>query len=277
VHVLQVRPIAVTHSREPIDDADVARALADAGRVLRERNAPSPTLLGATTRYSVMTDWNPAEIVGTNPKRLALSLYRHLVTDEVWARQRAEYGYRDVRPCPLLVDFVGHPYVDVRASFNSFVPAALPRELARELVDAYLANLADHPELHDKVEFDVVVGTVGDSWDRYYVRMEEMRQSVRILEQLIEGIPEGPHMTVKYGAKIKVPEGTYYSQLETARGVLGIFLVSDGKSDAPYRLHFRSPNFSNLWSITAIAPGWRLADIIAIQSSLDLVIPDIDR
>ena len=73
-----------------------------------------------------MTDWNPAEIVGTNPKRLASSLYRYLVTDEVWARQRAEYGYRDVRPCPLLVDFVGHPYVDVRASFNSFVPAALP-------------------------------------------------------------------------------------------------------------------------------------------------------
>ncbi len=131
--------------------------------------------------------------------------------------------------------------------------------------------------LYDKVDFNVVVGTTGDCWDRYYVRIEEMRQSLRIIEQLIDNIPEGPHMTVKYGARIKVPEGTFYSQLETARGVLGVFIVSDGKSDVPYRIHFRSPSYSNLWAVTAIAPGWRIADFIAIQSSLDLVIPDIDR
>jgi NADH-quinone oxidoreductase subunit D/NADH-quinone oxidoreductase subunit C/D len=65
--------------------------------------------------------------------------------------------------------------------------------------------------------------------------------------------------------------------VETARGVLGVLLVSDGKSDRPYRIHFRSPNFNNLWAVTALAPGWRIADLIAIQSSLDLVIPDIDR
>jgi choline kinase len=184
VHVLQVRPIAVTHGREPIDDADVARALADAGRVLRERGAASPTLLGGPPRYSVMTDWNPAEIVGTNPKRLALSLYRYLVTDEVWARQRAEYGYRDVRPCPLLVDFVGHPYVDVRASFNSFVPAALPRELARQLVDAYLADLAARPELHDKVEFDVVVSCATADFDRHAQRLARLGIGADGIEQL---------------------------------------------------------------------------------------------
>ena len=63
----------------------------------------------------------------------------------------------------------------------------------------------------------------------------------------------------------------------TARGVLGVTIVSDGKSDVPYRIHFRSPNFNNLWILTALAPGWRIADIIAIQSTLDLVVPDIDR
>ncbi len=131
--------------------------------------------------------------------------------------------------------------------------------------------------MYDKVDFNVVVGTRGDCWDRYYVRMEEMRQSLRIVEQLIDNIPEGPAMTIKYGARIKVPEGAFYSQVETARGVLGVFIVSDGKSDVPYRIHFRSPNYSNLWAVTAIAPGWRIADFIAIQSSLDLVIPDIDR
>jgi len=131
--------------------------------------------------------------------------------------------------------------------------------------------------VYDQAEFDVVVGTRGDCWDRYYVRIEEMRQSIRIIEQLVDNIPEGPYMVTKFAAKIKLPEGIYYGHIETARGVLGVTIVSDGKSDIPYRMHFRSPNFNNLWAVTALAPGWRIADLIAIQSSLDLVIPDIDR
>ena len=130
--------------------------------------------------------------------------------------------------------------------------------------------------VYDKVDFDVPVGSVGDNWDRYYVRMEEMRQSIRIIEQLIDNIPEGDIQTVKYGGRIKIPAGTYYDHLETARGVLGVTLVGDG-TDKPYRIHLRSPNFNNLWVVTKLAVGWRIADIIAIQSTLDLVIPDIDR
>jgi NADH-quinone oxidoreductase subunit D/NADH-quinone oxidoreductase subunit C/D len=128
-----------------------------------------------------------------------------------------------------------------------------------------------------KAEFDVVVGSKGDCWDRYYVRIEEIRQSIRIVEQLIDGIPEGAHMVTKFAAKIKVPEGIHYGQLETARGILGVTIVADGKADMPYRIHFRSPNFNNLWAVTELAGGWRIADMIAIQSTLDLVIPDIDR
>jgi hypothetical protein len=173
VHVLQVRPIAVTHQPEPIDDALVAAALTRARNYVEERNAPPPTLVGNSTQYSVMSDWNPAEIVGTKPKRLALSLYRYLVTDDVWARQRAEYGYRDVRPCRLLVDFVGHPYVDVRATFNSFVPAALPSDVAERLVDHYLAHLAAEPALHDKVEFDVLFTCLTPSFDADSMRLAE--------------------------------------------------------------------------------------------------------
>jgi NADH-quinone oxidoreductase subunit D len=131
--------------------------------------------------------------------------------------------------------------------------------------------------VYDKCQFDVVIGTKGDCWDRYYVRMEEMRQSVRIVEQLVDNIPEGPFMVTKYNARLKLPKGRYYGQMETARGVLGAFIYSDGSGDTPYRMHFRSPNFNNLWVVTQIAPGWRIADYIAIQSSLDLVIPDIDR
>jgi NADH-quinone oxidoreductase subunit D len=130
--------------------------------------------------------------------------------------------------------------------------------------------------VYDKVDFDVAVGTEGDCWDRYWVRLEEMRQSIRIIEQLIDGIPEGKHMVLKPAAKIKIPPGSYYSQLETARGILGVFLVSDGK-ETPRRLHFRSPCFHNLWTVTEAAKGCRVADIVAILASLDLVIPDIDR
>jgi choline kinase/phosphohistidine swiveling domain-containing protein len=156
VHVLQVRPIAMTRALEPIDDDEVGRALENARRFLIEREPTPPNLVGRTTRYSVMADWNPAEIIGTKPKRLAVSLYRHLITDDVWARQRAEYGFRDVRPCPLLVEIAGHPYVDVRASFSSFIPATLGDAMAGRLVDAYIARLAARPAFHDKVEFDIV-------------------------------------------------------------------------------------------------------------------------
>lgn len=142
---------------------------------------------------------------------------------------------------------------------------------------AYDVRKAEPYGMYDKVDFDVVVGTTGDCWDRYYVRIEEMRQSLRIVEQLIDNIPEGPCTTIKFNAKIKLPEGIHYGQVETAKGALGVFIVSDGASDVPYRLHFRSPNFNNLWAVTELVPGWRIADLIAIQSSLDLVIPDIDR
>lgn len=126
-------------------------------------------------------------------------------------------------------------------------------------------------------EFNVAIGTKGDCWDRYYVRLEEIRQSLHIIEQLIDNIPEGPVNVLRANARIIVPEGTYYDQIETARGILGVLLVADGKDPNPYRLHFRSPNFNNMWALPAVAPGWRIADIIAIQSSIDLVIPDIDR
>ena len=121
-HVLQVRPIAVGHVDQRVDDNLLAARLGEAVRFYRTFQKPSPFLLGHRTQLSVMSDWNPAEIVGVKPKRLALSLYRYLITDEIWARQRAEYGYRDVRPCNLIIEILGHPYVDVRTTFKLVSP-----------------------------------------------------------------------------------------------------------------------------------------------------------
>ncbi|MEV0266917.1 PEP-utilizing enzyme [Streptomyces sp. NPDC050617] len=123
-----------------------AHSAADAGKVL-----------GSRPLYGVMPDWNPAEIIGVRPRPLALSLYRRLITDRTWARSRAAYGYRDLTGVPLLAEFAGIPYVDIRASFSSFVPAALPDRLAGRLVDHYTARLADNLHLHDKVEFTIVL------------------------------------------------------------------------------------------------------------------------
>jgi hypothetical protein len=115
-----------------------------------------PFLVGRRTVYGVMPDWNPAEIVGIRPKPLALSLYRELITDAIWAYQRHNYGYRNLRSFPLMPHFFGLPYIDVRLSFNSFIPADLDEGLAGRLVDHYIDRLLAEPTLHDKVEFEIV-------------------------------------------------------------------------------------------------------------------------
>ena len=155
--LLQTRPIVSDYLEWRTPDEDVAEALADAEFDLERLDEASPFVVGDSICLGVMPDWNPAEIVGVKPRRLALSLYQYLVTDDVWARQRAEFGYRDVRPCPLVVTLAGQPFVDVRASFNSFVPAAVGDGVARELVNHYLDVLRARPELHDKVEFDIAL------------------------------------------------------------------------------------------------------------------------
>ncbi|MEA5446509.1 PEP-utilizing enzyme [Gammaproteobacteria bacterium AB-CW1] len=173
VHILQVRPIAVDHEQWEVSDEDVSALVETASERFRALQTPSPFVVGSRAFFGVMPDWNPAEIIGTKPGRLAMTLYRYLIMDEVWATQRAEYGYRDVRPNPLLVAFAGHPYVDIRASFNSFVPAALDDELAGRLVDFYLSWLEANPHLHDKVEFDVVPTCFGLNFERWEKRLSE--------------------------------------------------------------------------------------------------------
>jgi hypothetical protein len=171
VYVLQVRPIAV----EQASNVELAEHITNNMHHAEMRWGGMaqclPHLVGEGAIYGVMPDWNPAEIIGTHPSRLAESLYRYLILDEVWATQRAEYGYRDVRPHPLLVSFAGKPYIDVRASFNSFVPASVPDALAARLVTFYLHWLRSHPHLHDKVEFDVVPTCLGLDFSAWRVRL----------------------------------------------------------------------------------------------------------
>jgi glutamine kinase len=150
VVLFQVRPLAM--SGDGVPKKAHRAAIADCRTQLRRLSRERPPALGPLGGFGVMPDWNPAEMIGVRPRPLALSLYRCLITDGVWAESRARYGYRDLRGVPLLVDFHGLPYIDARASFSSFVPAALDDATAERLVAHYMATLRARPHLHDKIE-----------------------------------------------------------------------------------------------------------------------------
>jgi NADH-quinone oxidoreductase subunit D/NADH-quinone oxidoreductase subunit C/D len=130
-------------------------------------------------------------------------------------------------------------------------------------------------EIYNNIQFDEILETAGDSFARYMVRLREMRESVSILEQLVDNIPGGDFQA-KTKAVLKLPKGEFYQRVETARGEFGVYIVSEGAT-TPYRIKFRSPGFANLSALNHMAKGGKLGDLIATMGTLDLVIPDIDR
>jgi NADH-quinone oxidoreductase subunit D/NADH-quinone oxidoreductase subunit C/D len=130
-------------------------------------------------------------------------------------------------------------------------------------------------EIYEKLDFQEILETEGDSFARYMVRLREMNESIKIIEQLIDNIPDGDFQA-KTKAVLKLPKGEFYQRVETARGELGVYIVSEGGT-TPYRIKFRSPGFSNLSCLDHITRGGKIGDLIASMGTLDLVIPDIDR
>tara|TARA_Y100001980_G_C14550224_1_gene332617 strand:- start:2084 stop:3223 length:1140 start_codon:yes stop_codon:yes gene_type:complete len=134
--------------------------------------------------------------------------------------------------------------------------------------------------IYDRFDFDVplgagTMGSIGDSWDRYYVRMLEMTESIKILRQAIGSIPSGD-VNAARPKKVRPKEGEVYSRYETARGDLGIYILSKGKN-MPHRLKMRSPCFCNLSVLNEISADWMISDVITILGSLDIVLGEIDR
>ena len=138
----------------------------------------------------------------------------------------------------------------------------------------------DTYSVYNKFDFDIpvgegTVGTVGDSWDRYYVRILEMEQSLKILEQALDQIPEGD-IASAIPKRIKPPAGQVYSRVEGPRGELGYFIISDGTVN-PFRVKVRGPSFVNLAIMDELCKGHMVADIIAILGSIDIVLGEVDR
>jgi NADH-quinone oxidoreductase subunit D len=164
---------------------------------------------------------------------------------------------------------VGYLSPEDAVSYGVSGPAARASNVSCDIRKIYPYSI------YDKLKFDEILMSEGDSYARYMVRMQELRQSLSIVEQLIDNIPEGDFQA-KTKAVLKLPKGEYYSRVETARGEFGVYIVSEGGS-TPYRIKFRSPGYSNLSALDHMARGSKIGDLVAIMGSLDLVIPDIDR
>jgi NADH-quinone oxidoreductase subunit D len=128
---------------------------------------------------------------------------------------------------------------------------------------------------YDKFDFEIPIGLNGDTYDRYIVRIQEMRQSVRIIRQAVEGLPTGPIMA-KIPKVLKPPVGEVYHSIEAPKGELGYFIVSDG-STQPYRIRVRPPSFVNLQALDVMVRGMLVADVVAVIGTLDIVLGEVDR
>jgi NADH-quinone oxidoreductase subunit D/NADH-quinone oxidoreductase subunit C/D len=164
---------------------------------------------------------------------------------------------------------VGHLSKEAAISYGVTGPAARGSGVSCDVRKIYPY------EIYNQLDFEEILETAGDSFARYMVRLREMNESIKIIEQLIDNIPEGDFQA-KTKAVLKLPKGEFYQSVETARGELGVYIVSEGGT-TPYRIKFRSPGFSNLACLDHITRGGKIGDLIASMGTLDLVIPDIDR
>jgi len=187
--------------------------------------------------------------------RPRLDMYRKLVTDNIILRKRLEG--------------IGPISAEMCRKYGATGPVLRGSGVAHDVrkIEPYSV----YPEL----DFDIPVFPECDCMARYLVRMEEMAQSLRIIEQALAKLPEGPVMG-KVPRLIKLPPGDYYFAVEAARGRFAVRVVSDGK-EIPYRLKLRTPSFANLTLFEEASQGMMLPDALALMGSLDLVIPDIDR
>ena len=213
VFILQVRPLAARKMWQTLSDEPVDTAINSIASKISELNQPIDGLLGMGTIFGEMPDWNPAEMIGNAPRPLALSLYKHLITDHVWADARATMGYKHV-PHPLLIDFCGRPYIDVRLSLNSFLPAGINSDFGARLIDYQLAALKEFPEYHDKIEFEIAITCRTFLFDQDRLKLSDANFSSKSIDGFESQISRITHDAIKSS-----PEGIEHL-LKIARSLL---------------------------------------------------------
>ena len=140
----------------------------------------------------------------------------------------------------------------------------------------YDIRRADPYSIYDRFDFNVCVRYHGDIYDRYLIRLDEARQSLRILEQALKDLPEGPILAGKPQHTVRVPAGEAYGRVESPKGELGFYVVSNGKPN-PWRYHVRAPSFVNLTALAPMSRGGKIADVVTVLGSIDIVLGEVDR
>jgi NADH-quinone oxidoreductase subunit D len=200
------------------------------------------------------------EIVGNYPR--FLDEFETLLTENEIIRQRTQQV--GVLPKALAIN------------------ASITGPLLRASGVDYDLRKVDGYSIYPRFPFKVPLGTIGDVYDRYYVRILEMRESLKILDQALKEIPAGPAMDPKGAQVSKAPrtfrpaKGEAYGRIEAPKGELGFYLVSDGGMK-PYRYHIRAPSFVNLTVLEEMCLGHKVADVIIILGSIDIVLGEVDR
>lgn len=168
VWTLQVRPLILERELPPHNIARLERTLDSIRQDVLHISKPHDDLYGARTLLGDMSDWNPAEMIGINPFPLAYSLYHRLITADIWHQARSGMGYRRMDGHHLMEQLGGHPFIDTRKSFNSFLPAGIEPLTAERLLNAWLLRLSTNPVLYDKVEFDIVSTCYTPGFDMFF-------------------------------------------------------------------------------------------------------------
>lgn len=166
IWILQARPITSMNKHQRVNDEDIDKLINDMQHFFQATQQPNTQVHGDMALYGGMPDINPAELIGARPRPLSFSLYREIITNQVCGLARRTFGYRDMTLQPLLQSFAGQPYVDIRASFNTYIPDGLDEKLSHKLANYYLNRLKQHPEYHDKVEFDILITCINFNFDQ---------------------------------------------------------------------------------------------------------------
>ena len=140
----------------------------------------------------------------------------------------------------------------------------------------YDVRRAEPYSIYDRFEFEVAVRNHGDIYDRFMIRLDEIRQSIRIVQQAVKGLPEGPIQSGKPQYQVRVPAGESYGRVEGPKGELGFYVISTGKPN-PWRYHVRAPSFINLTAFGPMCVGQKVADVVAVLGSIDIVLGETDR
>ncbi len=140
----------------------------------------------------------------------------------------------------------------------------------------YDVRRAEPYSIYDRFEFDVAMRPNGDVYDRYLIRFDEIRQSLRILDQVLRQMPGGEIQTGKPQYQVRVPAGESYGRVENPKGELGFYVISNGKPN-PWRYHVRAPSFINLTALAEMSRGAKIADVVVTLGSIDIVLGEVDR